>query len=157
MNLYLTDASPPRKYIYSFWGMKSFQSNLIAQCRVTEAAAQWEQIKSYMGCEPDVNPQLQKGTGKPIITSCSVEADSSLSQSGSSNISTHTHTERRISRASIQPLAQAGSAEVEKSKWRWCCFAPAAALCRCGMCCNLCLWANSEASMQMWCKMVEVN
>ena len=63
--------------------MKSFHSVSIAQRWVTEESAQREEIKCYMGCEPDVNPQLQKGTGKPIITCSSVEAGSSLSPNAS--------------------------------------------------------------------------
>ena len=144
----------PEKCSYSFWGMKSLHLNLIGQCWVTEEAAQREEIKCYMGCEPDVNPQLQKSTGKPIITSSSVEANSSLSQSLSTH---HSHTADEFQGLDSTLAQVQGSTKVEKSKWRWCCFSPAAALCRCGRHCDLCLWANSEASMQMWSKMVEVN
>lgn len=53
------------KCICSCWRIKSFESNFIAQCRVTEeAATQRDEIKCCMGCEPDVNPQLQKRHGK---------------------------------------------------------------------------------------------
>lgn len=106
--LYLTGK---KKCIFSFWGMKSFHSNLIARCIVTEEAAQREEIKCYMGCEPGVNPQLQKGTGKPIIASSSVKALSSLSQSRSSTFPP-AH-QAMVVRAPVQPQLKQ-----EVQKWR---------------------------------------